>query len=134
MNHYLIMYAIIATVVGVLDFLWLGVLAKNFYKESIGHLMAERPNMIAAGLFYLIYPIGLLIFAALPGQDSGSWTGPAALGAAFAFFAYFTFDLSNLAILRNFPTRLAVVDVVWGAFVGSAAVSLAVALPNLWVR
>ena len=97
-----------------LDLLWLGWLARAWYAQGIGHLMAEQPWWPAAVAFYLIYPLGLLVFALAPNAaTAGLWsaTGAAAL---LGFFAYATYDLSNLATLKSWPLSLSLIDIAWG--------------------
>ena len=105
----------------VLDFLWLGVVAKGLYRDGIGHLMAPAPNWGAAAAFYLLYPIGLLVFAVLP--SGGDWLRALLLGALFGAFCYGTYDVSNLAVLRDWPLQLTLVDIAWGAVVSAAGAS-----------
>lgn len=105
----------------VVDLIWLGVVAKDYYRSSIGHLMGDGFNIPAAVAFYLIYIMGVMMFAVLPAAQSGEWTRAAVLGAAFGFFAYATYDLTNLATLKNWPLGLALADMAWGSFVTSVA-------------
>ena len=128
MLRYLAAYGAIAMVMLGLDFLWLGVIAKSFYRDGIGHLMADPPNLLAAGAFYLLYPVGVLLFAVAPPAGWGSLAAPGELswsravltGALFGFFAYATYDLSNLATLRDWPVRLCAVDIAWGTALTAA--------------
>ena len=129
MLSYFAAYGAIAVVMLALDALWLGVIAKSFYRDGIGHLMADVPNLAAAGAFYLLYPVGVLLFAVAPA--AWSWASPAPVlvpwsravlaGALFGFFAYATYDLSNLATLRGWPLRLTLVDIAWGTALTAAA-------------
>lgn len=118
MNKYLASYAATAAVLLLIDMVWLGVIAKSMYREGIGHLMAESPNMVAAGAFYLLYPIGLMVFAVGP---NAPWPRALVAGALFGLFAYATYDLSNLATLKNWPLRLTLVDIAWGTFASALA-------------
>ncbi|HYF42072.1 MAG TPA: DUF2177 family protein [Ramlibacter sp.] len=117
MTRHAITYLGALLAVGVLDFLWLGVIAKSWYQGGMGHLMAAKPNLWAAAAFYLLYPVGLVIFAAAPAQ--GDVMRALLMGALFGFFAYATYDLTALAVLRDFPARLAFLDIAWGAFVSA---------------
>lgn len=121
MNKYLAAYAGTAIVLVVLDMLWLGVLAHPMYQQGIGHLMAEKPKLGVAVLFYLLYALGIVIFAVSPQRNSASWTTTLAMGALFGFFAYATYDLTNLATLRDWPLRLTLIDIGWGTVVSAAA-------------
>ena len=129
MLNYLAAYDATAVVMLVLDVVWLGFIAKSFYRDGIGHLMADSPNLVAGGAFYLLYPAGVLLFAVIPAAWSGGLAAPADIpwsravlaGALFGFFAYATYDLSNLATLRDWPLRLALVDIVWGTALTAAS-------------
>ena len=109
-------YAAIFLVMLAIDMLWLGVIAKPLYQQGLGHLMAAKPNFIAAGLFYVIFPIGLMFFAVTPYGVSPDWNRVLISAALFGFFAYATYDLTNLAIMKNWPLGLSLIDVVWGTF------------------
>ena len=132
MNRTLAGYGAAVLVVVALDMLWLGLVAKATYQQGIGHLMAPEPLWPAAIAFYLLYPIGLMVFAVLPQADDPGWTRTLAMGALFGFFAYATYDLSNLATLRNWPVRLALIDMAWGTAITAAAAGAARAAMH-WV-
>ena len=114
-------YAAIFLVLLAIDLLWLGVLAKSLYQQSIGHLMAAKPNVFAAALFYRLFPIGLLFFAVSPYGNSPDWRYVLMSAAAFGFFTYSTYDLTNLSIMKNWPIRLSVIDIAWGTFASTLA-------------
>ena len=121
MLRYLGTYAAIAIVMIALDLLWLGVIAKPLYQQGIGHLMAERPNVPVAVLFYALYALGLLVLAVLPNAAEPGWSKTLITAALFGFFAYATYDLTNLATLRNWPVGLSLLDMAWGTFVSTAS-------------
>lgn len=100
----------------VLDALWLGLVAPSFYKANIGHLMTDSPNFVAAGLFYLLYVAGLVVF--VTGRE-GNLKQAAIRGAFFGLLCYATYDLTNLATLRDWPVLVTVVDLIWGTFVST---------------
>uniref|UniRef100_UPI003BACE643 DUF2177 family protein n=1 Tax=Stappia sp. TaxID=1870903 RepID=UPI003BACE643 len=107
-----------------LDYLWLGRIAGAFYRNRLGHLMADNVNFAVAGGFYAFYVVGIVIFAIQPAFRSGAWTDALLYGALFGFFAYATYDITNLATLRDWPVTVAVVDVIWGTVLtGTAAVA-----------
>ena len=134
MNKYVAAYAGTAIVMVALDMLWLGVIAKPMYQQGIGHLMAERPNIAVAVLFYLLYALGVVIFAVSPQHGGSSWTLTLTMGALFGFFAYATYDLTNLATLRDWPLRLSLIDMGWGTFVSAAAAAGGKAALDLSMR
>ncbi len=128
----LIAYAATFTVMVVIDLVWLGVIAKPWYQQGIGHLMAAEPNWLFGGLFYALFPVGLMVFAVVPGMADAGWGRTALLGGLFGFFAYATYDLTNLATLRNWPLGVALMDMAWGTGV-SAVSALAGRLAMRWV-
>ncbi len=97
-----------------LDFLWLGTVATGFYRSRIGGLLLDQPNFIAAGAFYLFYVAGIVYFAVQPALVSGSWTTAAISGAIMGFIAYGTYDMTNLATLKNWSPTVSAVDMAWG--------------------
>lgn len=110
----LIAFATTATVMILLDLLWLGVIARPLYQQGIGHLMAERPILPVAALFYAVYALGLVVFAVAPQTLDTRWAVVLGSAALFGFVAYATYDLSNLATLKAWPAWLAALDMVWG--------------------
>jgi uncharacterized membrane protein len=120
MNKYVAAYAGTAIVMVALDMLWLGVIAKPLYQQGIGHLMAPKPNVAVAVAFYLLYALGVVIFAVSP-QKGLSWAMTVAMGALFGLFAYATYDLSNLATLRDWPLRLSLIDMGWGTAISATS-------------
>ena len=121
MNKYVSAYAGTATLMVALDMLWLGVIAKPLYQQGIGHLMAEKPNIGVAVSFYLLYALGVVVFAVSPQHNGANWVYTLAMGALFGFFAYATYDLTNLATLRDWPIGLSMIDIVWGTVVSAAS-------------
>lgn len=132
MNKYFAAYLATVLVMVALDMLWLGVVAKTTYQQAIGHLMAEKPKLVAAVVFYALYPLGLLVFAMAPQAEDAAWGRTVSMGALFGFFAYATYDLSNLATLRDWPMRLTLVDMAWGTALSAAAAGAGKAAMN-WV-
>ena len=106
-----------------IDMIWLGVIAKSTYADAMGPLLNPDPNLWAAAAFYLMFPVGLLIFAVLPGETS-SVLKVAGMGALFGFFAYATYDLTNLAVIKNWPVGLTFLDMAWGTLVSGVSASV----------
>ncbi|HYN63992.1 MAG TPA: DUF2177 family protein [Candidatus Limnocylindrales bacterium] len=128
-TKHLVAWAATFLVMLVIDLLWLGVIAKSLYQQGMGNLMAPQPRLAFAALFYLLYPVGLVIFAVLPGVAADSVARAAVLGALFGLFAYATYDLTNLAVIRDWPVGLSFLDMAWGSFVsGVSAAAGAAAL------
>jgi uncharacterized membrane protein len=114
-------YAAILAALLALDAVWLGLIAQPLHEQGIGHLMAEQPLWTADALFYLVYPLCLMRFALLPHRlDRAMWPTLSA-AALFGFFAYATYDLSNLATLRDWPVGLWLIDIAWGRVVSMAS-------------
>ena len=101
----------------VIDMIWLLFIAKKMYQSEMGDLMASQPNLVAGIAFYVLYAIGICIFVLVPALSKQSWFDAVLYGALFGFFCYMTYDLTNLAVIRNFPTQLAFIDMAWGTFV-----------------
>lgn len=120
-TKHLVTWLITFIVMVVIDLLWLGVIAKGLYQQGMGNLMSPEPRVGIAALFYLMYPIGLVIFAVMPGVDANSVLRAGVLGALFGLFAYSTYDLTNLAIVRNWPVALSFIDIAWGTVVSGVA-------------
>ena len=107
----------------IIDMIWLGVVAKATYANAMGSLLSPNPNLWAAAAFYLLFPVGLLIFAVLPQADSPVWKA-ALMGALFGFFAYSTYDLTNLAVIKDWPLGLTFIDMAWGTLVSGVAATV----------
>ena len=106
-----------------MDMIWLGVAAKNFYTKQIGFLMTPKVNWAAAILFYLLFLAGLVVFVIAPAVEKDSWVRALLFGALFGLISYATYDLTNLATLKDWPLALTVVDLIWGTILaGSVSV------------
>ncbi|MBT4203839.1 DUF2177 family protein [Hyphomicrobiales bacterium] len=114
MQKYLISYFITALIFLSIDAVWLGIVAKKFYFNNLGYLLAEKPNFIAAGIFYLIYVIGIVIFAIAPAFKINSASTALIYGSLFGFFAYLTYDMTNYSTVKNWPIIITFVDILWG--------------------
>ncbi len=117
-----------------LDAIWLLFIAQDFYQKNIGSIMKDEPNLYAAGLFYLIFLAGLTTFVTYPAVMKKSWMQALALGAFFGFVTYATFDLTSLALLKDFPVKVVVVDLLWGAFIGGSVSVCAYFAVNQYVK
>jgi uncharacterized membrane protein len=117
---FLKLYCIALPIFFGLDMVWLGVAAKNFYTKQIGLLMAPKVNWAAAILFYLLFQAGLVVFVIAPAVEKDSWVHALVLGALFGLITYATYDLTNLATLKDWPLALTVVDLIWGTILASS--------------
>ena len=97
-----------------IDMLWLGLVARNMYSKYLGFLLSPKPNWFAAIIFYLLFIVGLIVFAVIPGLEAGSLKNALLLAALFGLVTYATYDLTNLATLKNWPLGITIVDMVWG--------------------
>lgn len=104
-----------------IDLTWLGIMASRFYKPILGNIGLAGVNLPPAIVFYLLYPLGLLIFAVEPALRSGTASTALLYGALFGFFTYATYDLTNQATLRNWTSSLSVVDIAWGTVLGATS-------------
>ncbi len=110
----LLLYALTVPVFFAVDTVWLGLVAKTFYRKQIGHLMADQVRWPAALVFYFTFIAGIILFAVLPSVEKGSLGKAILYGALFGFFTYGTYDLTNLATLKNWPLIVTVADLLWG--------------------
>ncbi|MFZ0114910.1 MAG: DUF2177 family protein [Xanthobacteraceae bacterium] len=115
--------AALATFV-VADMVWLGLMTPRFYRPTLGDILITGVNLPPALVFYLVYPVGLVIFAVNPALKSGSVGSALLNGALFGFFTYATYDLSNYATLRNWSLPLTVVDIAWGSVLAALAAAV----------
>ena len=127
MNRYAVLYLATLFVLIPLDFLFLGVVARDFFTSQVGNMLGEL-KLVPAALFYLLYVIGVLVFVS--GSPSSTWQSTLLFGALFGFFCYATFDLTSLALLRNWSWSVAVVDVSWGAVVTAVSSTAGLLIAN----
>lgn len=118
------LYAVALPVFFAMDMAWLGLVARRFYGEQLGHLMKSDVNWPVAIAFYLLFVAGLVIFVIAPAVEKRSWVHALSYGALFGLVTYATYDLTNLATLKDWPVLVTVVDLAWGAVL-AASVSTA---------
>ena len=111
---YLKLYALTVPVFFIIDLIWLGVVAKGFYQKNLNHILSPQVNWPAAIIFYLIYIAGILIFAVVPAVAKDSLRHAMLYGALFGLFTYMTYELTNLALLKDWPLNIVFVDILWG--------------------
>jgi uncharacterized membrane protein len=122
------LYLIALPVFFAIDMVWLGLIAKNFYRQQIGFLMRAQPNWLAVVAFYLLFILGLVVFAIAPAMDQNSWVQGALHGALFGLVSYATYDLTNLATTRDWPLLVTVVDLIWGMVLATAVTLITYAI------
>lgn len=114
------LFAIALPVFFVIDMVWLGLVAKDFYRGQIGTLMKSDVNWTAAIIFYLIFIVGLVVFVITPAVEKGSWAHALIFGALFGLVCYATYDLTNLAVAKDWPLLVTIVDLVWGGVLAAS--------------
>jgi uncharacterized membrane protein len=107
----------------VLDLIWLSQLAKPIYARGIGHLMAAEPNLLYAALFYLVFVFGLMWYAVKPNMQTNNVKSTFLAGSIFGFFIYASYDLTNLALLKDWPLGLSMIDMTWGTLLSGVSAS-----------
>ena len=107
------------------DLFWLLGIAKTLYRDQMGGLMASEPKLLIGLFFYLLYSLGICIFVIAPALSKQSLLYAIQYGALFGFFCYMTYDLTNLAVIQNFPAKLALIDIAWGTFVSALCAGFA---------
>ncbi len=125
MGSLLIAYIAALAVMAGLDFCWLSLAGEPVYRSALGAIMSEQPNWAAAVVFYLLYGVGLVLFAVRPGLSSGDWRTALLWGALFGFFAYGTYDLTNLATLKVWSLKVSLIDMAWGAVLSGVSAAAA---------
>lgn len=120
----LLSYVLTAAVFLLVDGLWLGIIARNLYRNNIGHLMANQVNWAAAVVFYIVFVAAILLFVVFPAAERESLQYALLYGLAFGFITYATYDLTNLATLRDWSVLVTVIDIIWGSAL-TAIVSIA---------
>lgn len=112
LGHYIVAAAIFVA----MDAVWLKFVANSFYKKHLGGLLAKKPNFVAAAAFYLLYIVGIIVFAVNPALDEESAVYALLHGALLGLLMYATYDLTNHATLKNWPAKITYVDMAWGTF------------------
>lgn len=114
MAYYLKLYAATLIAFFAVDMLWLGLVARTFYRKHLGFLLASPPNWLAAFIFYLLFIFGILFFVVVPGLKEDSLKATLVRAVLFGLITYATYDLTNLATIRDWPFIVTVVDMIWG--------------------
>lgn len=123
-SRMLLTYAISVPVFFAVDMIWLGLIARGFYRRALEPLLTPNINWTAAFIFYFLFLVGILVFALLPGLEKRSLVHTVTMAALFGFIAYATYDLTNLATLRNWPLMLSIVDMIWGGFLSASTAAV----------
>jgi uncharacterized membrane protein len=118
---YAVAYLSTAIVFFGVDFVWLSTMTSRFYRSRMGDMLLDQPNFVAAGLFYLVYVAGVVYLAVIPAVNAGSFATALVGAAVLGLIAYGTYDMTNLATLKNWSLSLSIVDMAWGTFLTSLA-------------
>ena len=110
-------YGIALVIFLAIDMVWLTLIAKSLYAQHLGYLMAPKAKLIAAFIFYLLFVLGLQFFVLNPALAAGSWKTALFAGMFFGLVTYATYDLTNLATIKDWPVLITAIDLVWGSFV-----------------
>jgi len=132
MAYYLKLYFVTLIAFFAIDIIWLGFVARNFYRKYLGFLLAPNPNWLAAIIFYLLFIVGILVFVVVPGLKDNSLKTTLLRAALFGLITYATYDLTNLATVKDWPVLVTVVDMIWGMIL-SVVVSLAGFMAGKWL-
>lgn len=111
-------YFIALGVFFLIDIIWLLVVSRKLYQKELGFLMSDRPNWIAAILFYLVFMVGVVFFVINPALEKDSWKYALFAGMLFGLITYSTYDLTNLATVKNWPLKITIIDLIWGTSLG----------------
>jgi uncharacterized membrane protein len=131
MRNMLLHYLIVFVVFLAIDAVWLTNAGKLLYRPEIGSLLLDQPNLFVAFIFYAIYAFGLLIFVVSPALLAPGYSKALMLGALFGFVAYATYDLTNLATLKGFTFKIAMIDLAWGTVLSASVCTASVWLIRL---
>jgi len=124
MIRYAVAYATTLIAFLAIDAVWLMTMSQRLYRRYIGNILVDSFNPAPAALFYIIYVAGIVIFATTPAFSSGKWTTAAINGALYGFFAYATYDLTNQATIRGWPTIMTVADICWGSLLSAVVATV----------
>ncbi len=124
------MYLVTVPIFFLIDLVWLGVIAKDIYQKYMGHLMRPTPNWTASIVFYLLFIVGLVIFVINPAIQKNSLNYALLYGAMFGFFTYMTFDLTSLAVLKDWPWQIVIIDIIWGVVLSTSVSAISYFLIN----
>ena len=133
MMYYLKLYFATLIAFFAIDMVWLGLAARSFYRKYLGFILAPNPNWLAAIIFYLLFIVGILVFVVVPGLKGNSLKTTLLYAALFGLITYATYDLTNLATVKNWPLLVTVVDLIWGTIL-SVAVSFVSFMAGKWLR
>ena len=119
--RFIVAYIATAVVFLGLDAIWLSRIALGMYRREIGGLLLDKPNLVIAGLFYLIFVVGIVLLAIFPALNSGTWVNALLMGAVLGLVAYGTYDITNLSTLKNWSMTVTIADLAWGTVLSAVS-------------
>lgn len=134
MIRYVVAYATTLVIFLAIDAVWLVTMSQRLYRRYLDAILAESVNLAPALLFYLVYVAGIIVFATTPAFSTDKWTTAAIYGALYGFFAYATYDLTNQATVRGWPTVITVADICWGSLLSAVAATLGFLITRYFLR
>ena len=126
MTHWIVLWLAAAVLFLAIDMVWLLWLGRSIYVTEIGDILRQPPNMAAAGSFYILYITGLMIMVIWPAFKAQSVVQGLTYGALLGLIAYGTYDLTNLAVMKGFTTKIAIIDMIWGTILTGSVAALTV--------
>lgn len=127
---FLLTFVVTGVIFAVIDAVWLR-LMRNVYQREFRGLLRQRPNLTAAIVFYVLYIFGVVIFVVLPALATTVWQA-GIMGALFGLVTYATYDLTNLATLKQWSVKMTVIDMIWGAFLTATSALATVCVFSSW--
>lgn len=121
MSQFAVAYAATAVTFLAIDFVWLSLMASRLYRPQLGAMLLDQPNLVVAGLFYLVYAVGIVVLVVMPAFGARSLLMAAGLGALLGLVAYGTYDITNLATLKGWSVAVTVIDMAWGMTITAVA-------------
>ena len=119
--RYAVAYIVTAVVFLGLDAIWLTQVALGMYRRELGGLLLDRPNLVIAGIFYLVFVVGLVVLAINPALNGGSWLTALLMGGVLGLVAYGTYDITNLSTLKGWSVTVTIADLVWGTVLSAVS-------------
>lgn len=133
-KRFILLYFAMLPVFFLIDMVWLGLVARNIYFKYIGKLLLENFNLVAGIIFYLIFIVGILIFAVMPALEKNSFIHALIYGALFGFFCYATYDLTNLSTLKDWPLAITLIDMAWGCVLSGVVSSAGFLIGKYFIK
>ena len=131
MLSWVLIWAIAAVIMLAIDMVWLMGIGRGFYVQEIGDLLLEKPNLLPALAFYVLYSIGVTVIVIAPAIEAQSVVRALIYGLLFGLVAYGTYDLTNLAVMKGFTTKIALIDMVWGGLITGFVSAVTVKLSGI---